>query len=72
MILLKYFQYFNIKNNFFSKINASDERTAEKLIERIESITNSESLSLIDKKFRQKVIKRPTMLILDEVDGAVE
>lgn len=34
------------------KINASDERTAEKLIERIESITNSESLTLLDKQFK--------------------
>lgn len=45
------------------EINASDERTAENLITRIETMCNNHSLQMKDAK---------TLVILDEVDGALE
>jgi len=48
------------------KINASEQRTADQLVERLTQITQTESLpsSTTDSK--------PNLLLLDEVDGALE
>lgn len=45
------------------EINASDDRTAEKLIEKIESACQSQSLNVNEKE------GKPSLIILDEVDG---
>ena len=45
------------------EINASDDRTAGKLIEKIESACQSHSLNLSEKE------NKPSLIILDEVDG---
>ena len=47
-------------------INASEERTAKLLLQRIESITNTQNITL------DKEVKKPSLLILDEVDGTLE
>jgi hypothetical protein len=47
-------------------INASEERTAAVLLNRIESITNTQNITLADQD------KKPSLLILDEVDGTLE
>lgn len=45
------------------EINASDNRSAKNLISRLEEMTNNESVTANGK---------PTLIILDEVDGIVE
>lgn len=45
------------------KINASDERTSDNLINRIEMMCNNKNISKQDRK---------TLVVLDEVDGALE
>ena len=45
------------------EINASDDRTAEKLIQKIESACQSRSLNVSEKE------NKPSLIILDEVDG---
>ncbi len=45
------------------EINASDDRTGEKIIEKIEAATLSHSI---------KGSEKPTLIILDEVDGTFE
>ena len=47
-------------------INASEERTAKQLVQRIESVANMESLTLNNQE------RKPNLLILDEVDGTLE
>ena len=47
-------------------VNASEERTAKQLMQRIEAITNTESL------LQTKEGKKPALLIFDEVDGSLE
>jgi len=48
------------------EINASDDRTAAKLIEKIESACQSRSLNLSEKE------NKPSLIILDEVDGTAD
>ena len=48
------------------EINASDDRTAEKLIEKIESACQSHSLNVSEKE------NKPSLIILDEVDGTAD
>lgn len=49
-------------------INASDERKAETLLNRVASITQNESIQIYDSK---KGNKNPMCLILDEIDGVL-
>lgn len=48
------------------EINASDDRTADKLIEKIETACHSHSLNVNEKE------SKPTLIILDEVDGTAD
>lgn len=48
------------------EINASDDRTADKLIEKIESACQSYSLNANEKE------SKPSLIILDEVDGTAD
>ncbi len=48
------------------EINASDDRTAEKLIQKIESACQSQSLNVSEKE------NKPSLIILDEVDGTAD
>jgi hypothetical protein len=48
-------------------VNASDERTTDKLLMRVYDATQLHNLS-----FSKKKSKKPTCLILDEIDGAMD
>jgi len=60
---------FNYKNlfNIIIKINASDERTSEKLLSRVYDATQIHNLN-----FSKRENQNPTCLILDEIDGVFE
>lgn len=49
-----------------NEINASDERTANILIEKIENITKTESIKKNSPDYK------PSLIIIDEVDGSLE
>lgn len=53
-----------LHNFTLQQINASDDRTASKLIEKVEAITQTENLQNMGGKNR-----KPALIILDEVDG---
>ncbi len=50
-----------------NKINASDERTSERLLSRIYDATQIHNIN-----FAKKENQNPTCLILDEIDGVFE
>ncbi|EGR31822.1 hypothetical protein IMG5_101260 [Ichthyophthirius multifiliis] len=52
------------------EINASEDRTASKLIERIQIMTQNETLKFSNQENIEN--SKPSLIILDEVDGALE
>ncbi|KAL4441783.1 hypothetical protein ABPG74_008780 [Tetrahymena malaccensis] len=54
------------------EINASEERTAAKLIEKIETVTRNEALKFKNDNKAEAQKEKPSLIIVDEVDGAME